>query len=155
MPLNKEKCENVKCKICLQACKNTAQLLQIVMCFKLDALPQAASKLICIFWNPHLDFQHKITVQASPSHDRRRSLLSSSSSPPTSPPMLPRLRAIQRKKHLTLNITMKYMIMMLMLKLLLSNLMYRFLKCVIVQSHQGRGAQPGVAARAFNKMKRS
>lgn len=41
------------------------------------------------------DFQHKITVQASPSHDRRRSLLSSSSSPPTSPPMLPRLRAIQ------------------------------------------------------------
>uniref|UniRef100_A0A672JM06 Mitogen-activated protein kinase kinase kinase n=1 Tax=Salarias fasciatus TaxID=181472 RepID=A0A672JM06_SALFA len=43
------------------------------------------------------DFQHKITVQASPSHDRRRSLLSSGSSPPTSPPMLPRLRAIQRK----------------------------------------------------------
>ncbi|XP_017274500.1 mitogen-activated protein kinase kinase kinase 9 isoform X2 [Kryptolebias marmoratus] len=41
------------------------------------------------------DFQHKITVQASPSHDHRRSLLSSSSSPPTSPPMLPRLRAIQ------------------------------------------------------------
>ncbi|KAF7201265.1 mitogen-activated protein kinase kinase kinase 9 isoform X1 [Nothobranchius furzeri] len=41
------------------------------------------------------DFQHKITVQASPSHDHRRSLLSSSSSPPSSPPMLPRLRAIQ------------------------------------------------------------
>ncbi|RVE57586.1 hypothetical protein OJAV_G00217670 [Oryzias javanicus] len=41
------------------------------------------------------DFQHKITVQASPSHDHRRSLLSSGSSPPTSPPMLPRLRAIQ------------------------------------------------------------
>ncbi|KAM9842653.1 mitogen-activated protein kinase kinase kinase 9 [Aulostomus maculatus] len=41
------------------------------------------------------DFQHKITVQASPSHDRRRSLLSSGSSPPTSPLMLPRLRAIQ------------------------------------------------------------
>ncbi|XP_042244742.1 mitogen-activated protein kinase kinase kinase 9 [Thunnus maccoyii] len=41
------------------------------------------------------DFQHKITVQASPSHDRRRSLLSSSSSPPNSPQMLPRLRAIQ------------------------------------------------------------
>ncbi|KAK5857968.1 hypothetical protein PBY51_011174 [Eleginops maclovinus] len=41
------------------------------------------------------DFQHKITVQASPSHDRRRSLLSSSSSPPSSPPLLPRLRAIQ------------------------------------------------------------
>uniref|UniRef100_A0A3B3TZK3 mitogen-activated protein kinase kinase kinase n=1 Tax=Poecilia latipinna TaxID=48699 RepID=A0A3B3TZK3_9TELE len=43
------------------------------------------------------DFQHKITVQASPSHDHRRSLLSSGSSPPTSPLMLPRLRAIQRK----------------------------------------------------------
>uniref|UniRef100_A0A3Q3E6Y6 mitogen-activated protein kinase kinase kinase n=1 Tax=Hippocampus comes TaxID=109280 RepID=A0A3Q3E6Y6_HIPCM len=42
------------------------------------------------------DFQHKITVQASPSHDRRRSLLSSGSSPPSSPPLLPRLRAIQR-----------------------------------------------------------
>ncbi|KAG7509982.1 mitogen-activated protein kinase kinase kinase 9 [Solea senegalensis] len=41
------------------------------------------------------DFQHKITVQVSPSHDRRRSLLSSGSSPPNSPPMLPRLRAIQ------------------------------------------------------------
>ncbi|XP_013881170.1 mitogen-activated protein kinase kinase kinase 9 [Austrofundulus limnaeus] len=40
------------------------------------------------------DFQHKITVQASPSHDHR-SLLSSGSSPPSSPPMLPRLRAIQ------------------------------------------------------------
>ncbi|XP_012993005.2 mitogen-activated protein kinase kinase kinase 9 [Esox lucius] len=43
------------------------------------------------------DFQHKITVQASPSHDRRKSLLGSISSPPTSPqaPLLPRLRAIQ------------------------------------------------------------
>ncbi|TWW71728.1 Mitogen-activated protein kinase kinase kinase 9 [Takifugu flavidus] len=41
------------------------------------------------------DFQHKITVQASPSHERRRSLLSSGSSPPTSPALLPRLRAIQ------------------------------------------------------------
>uniref|UniRef100_A0A8C5DRZ1 Mitogen-activated protein kinase kinase kinase n=1 Tax=Gouania willdenowi TaxID=441366 RepID=A0A8C5DRZ1_GOUWI len=52
------------------------------------------------------DFQHKITVQASPSHDRRRSVLSSSSSPPTSPPMLPRLRAIQCKlcKHLLYSI---------------------------------------------------
>lgn len=40
------------------------------------------------------DFQHKITVQASPSLDRRRSVLGSSS-PPTSPPVLPRLRAIQ------------------------------------------------------------
>uniref|UniRef100_A0A8C6UUN7 mitogen-activated protein kinase kinase kinase n=1 Tax=Neogobius melanostomus TaxID=47308 RepID=A0A8C6UUN7_9GOBI len=45
------------------------------------------------------DFQHKITVQASPSHDRRRSLLSSCSSPPSSPAVLPRLRAIQRKGH--------------------------------------------------------
>ncbi|XP_038130827.1 mitogen-activated protein kinase kinase kinase 9 isoform X2 [Cyprinodon tularosa] len=41
------------------------------------------------------DFQHKITVLASPSHDHRRNLLSSGSSPPTSPLMLPRLRAIQ------------------------------------------------------------
>uniref|UniRef100_A0A665VS42 Mitogen-activated protein kinase kinase kinase n=1 Tax=Echeneis naucrates TaxID=173247 RepID=A0A665VS42_ECHNA len=49
------------------------------------------------------DFQHKITVQASPSHDRRRSLLSSGSSPPTSPPMLPRLRAIQREDHQSVN----------------------------------------------------
>uniref|UniRef100_A0A4W4DPX2 Mitogen-activated protein kinase kinase kinase n=1 Tax=Electrophorus electricus TaxID=8005 RepID=A0A4W4DPX2_ELEEL len=41
------------------------------------------------------DFQHKITVQASPNLDRRRSLLGSSSTPPSSPPVLPRLRAIQ------------------------------------------------------------
>ncbi|KAI1895249.1 hypothetical protein AGOR_G00104360 [Albula goreensis] len=41
------------------------------------------------------DFQHKITVQASPSVDRRRSLMGSNSSPPSSPPLLPRLRAIQ------------------------------------------------------------
>uniref|UniRef100_H0X204 Mitogen-activated protein kinase kinase kinase n=1 Tax=Otolemur garnettii TaxID=30611 RepID=H0X204_OTOGA len=41
------------------------------------------------------DFQHKITVQASPNLDKRRSLNSSSSSPPSSPTMLPRLRAIQ------------------------------------------------------------
>ncbi|XP_024894840.1 mitogen-activated protein kinase kinase kinase 21 isoform X1 [Pteropus alecto] len=39
------------------------------------------------------DFQHKITVQASPSVDRRRH--SHSSSPPSSPSVLPRLRAIQ------------------------------------------------------------
>ncbi|XP_023375544.1 mitogen-activated protein kinase kinase kinase 21 [Pteropus vampyrus] len=39
------------------------------------------------------DFQHKITVQASPSVDRRRH--SRSSSPPSSPSVLPRLRAIQ------------------------------------------------------------
>uniref|UniRef100_A0A8C4T1M2 Mitogen-activated protein kinase kinase kinase n=1 Tax=Erpetoichthys calabaricus TaxID=27687 RepID=A0A8C4T1M2_ERPCA len=41
------------------------------------------------------DFQHKITVQASPTLDRRKSLLSSSSSPPASPTIIPRLRAIQ------------------------------------------------------------
>ncbi|XP_066535010.1 mitogen-activated protein kinase kinase kinase 9 [Hoplias malabaricus] len=40
------------------------------------------------------DFQHKITVQASPSLDRKRSVFGSST-PPTSPPILPRLRAIQ------------------------------------------------------------
>ncbi|XP_045392970.1 mitogen-activated protein kinase kinase kinase 21 [Lemur catta] len=41
------------------------------------------------------DFQHKITVQASPNLDKRRSLHSSSSSPPSSPTVIPRLRAIQ------------------------------------------------------------
>ncbi|KAJ7984912.1 hypothetical protein DPEC_G00359680 [Dallia pectoralis] len=41
------------------------------------------------------DFQHKITVQASPSVEKRRSLNSSSSSPPSSPTLIPRLRAIQ------------------------------------------------------------
>uniref|UniRef100_A0A672SFC2 Mitogen-activated protein kinase kinase kinase n=1 Tax=Sinocyclocheilus grahami TaxID=75366 RepID=A0A672SFC2_SINGR len=41
------------------------------------------------------DFQHKITVQASPSLDRRWSLLCSNSTPPNSPPVLPCLRAIQ------------------------------------------------------------
>uniref|UniRef100_A0A8C8VMK3 Mitogen-activated protein kinase kinase kinase n=1 Tax=Pelusios castaneus TaxID=367368 RepID=A0A8C8VMK3_9SAUR len=41
------------------------------------------------------DFQHKITVQASPNLDKRRSLNSSSSSPPNSPTIIPRLRAIQ------------------------------------------------------------
>ena len=46
---------------------------------------------------PPPDFQHKITVQASPCHDRRRSVLGSGSSPPGSPPLLTRLRAIQRK----------------------------------------------------------
>lgn len=44
-----------------------------------------------------LDFQHKITVQASPSMDKRRSLHCTSSSPPSSPTLIPRLRAIQRK----------------------------------------------------------
>lgn len=43
------------------------------------------------------DFQHKITVQASPSMDKRRSLHSTSSSPPSSPTLIPRLRAIQRE----------------------------------------------------------
>uniref|UniRef100_A0A2D4HEH9 Mitogen-activated protein kinase kinase kinase n=1 Tax=Micrurus lemniscatus lemniscatus TaxID=129467 RepID=A0A2D4HEH9_MICLE len=41
------------------------------------------------------DFQHKITVQASPNIDKRRSLQSNSSSPSSSPPIIPRLRAIQ------------------------------------------------------------
>ncbi|XP_078458649.1 mitogen-activated protein kinase kinase kinase 9-like [Lampetra planeri] len=42
------------------------------------------------------DFQHKITVQASPTVEKRRSLInSSSSSPPGSPTIKPRLRAIQ------------------------------------------------------------
>ncbi|KAM5235036.1 mitogen-activated protein kinase kinase kinase 21 [Ctenodactylus gundi] len=41
------------------------------------------------------DFQHKITVQASPVLDRRRSWDGQSSSPPSSPVLLPRLRAIQ------------------------------------------------------------
>uniref|UniRef100_A0A3Q3WMY5 Mitogen-activated protein kinase kinase kinase n=1 Tax=Mola mola TaxID=94237 RepID=A0A3Q3WMY5_MOLML len=41
-------------------------------------------------------FQHKITVQASPSMDKRRSLHSTNSSPPSSPTLIPRLRAIQR-----------------------------------------------------------
>ncbi|XP_047668397.1 mitogen-activated protein kinase kinase kinase 21 isoform X3 [Tachysurus fulvidraco] len=41
------------------------------------------------------DFQHKITVQASPSMEKRRSLNSTSSSPPSSPTLIPRLRAIQ------------------------------------------------------------
>lgn len=44
------------------------------------------------------DFQHKITVQASPSMDKRRSLHSTSSSPPGSPTLIPRLRAIQLTK---------------------------------------------------------
>ncbi|NWH45645.1 M3K21 kinase, partial [Fregata magnificens] len=41
------------------------------------------------------DFQHKITVQASPHLDKRRSLNSNSSSPSSSPTIIPRLRAIQ------------------------------------------------------------
>ncbi|XP_072369313.1 mitogen-activated protein kinase kinase kinase 21-like isoform X3 [Scyliorhinus torazame] len=41
------------------------------------------------------DFQHKITVQASPTLDKRKSLNGSSYSPPSSPTIIPRLRAIQ------------------------------------------------------------
>ncbi|XP_030742050.2 mitogen-activated protein kinase kinase kinase 21 [Echinops telfairi] len=41
------------------------------------------------------DFQHKITVQASPNLEKRRSLHSNNSSPPSSPTLIPRLRAIQ------------------------------------------------------------
>uniref|UniRef100_A0A671QBS6 Mitogen-activated protein kinase kinase kinase n=1 Tax=Sinocyclocheilus anshuiensis TaxID=1608454 RepID=A0A671QBS6_9TELE len=41
------------------------------------------------------DFQHKITVQASPTMDKRRSLNSTNSSLPSSPTLIPRLRAIQ------------------------------------------------------------
>uniref|UniRef100_A0A4X2LXD6 mitogen-activated protein kinase kinase kinase n=1 Tax=Vombatus ursinus TaxID=29139 RepID=A0A4X2LXD6_VOMUR len=43
------------------------------------------------------DFQHKFTVQASPTMDKRKSLISSGSSPPASPTIIPRLRAIQCK----------------------------------------------------------
>uniref|UniRef100_A0A452I5X4 mitogen-activated protein kinase kinase kinase n=1 Tax=Gopherus agassizii TaxID=38772 RepID=A0A452I5X4_9SAUR len=38
---------------------------------------------------------HKFTVQASPTMDKRKSLISSCSSPPASPTVIPRLRAIQ------------------------------------------------------------
>uniref|UniRef100_A0A8C8R7K0 Mitogen-activated protein kinase kinase kinase n=1 Tax=Pelusios castaneus TaxID=367368 RepID=A0A8C8R7K0_9SAUR len=41
------------------------------------------------------DFQHKFTVQASPTMDKRKSLIGSCSSPPASPTIIPRLRAIQ------------------------------------------------------------
>lgn len=41
------------------------------------------------------DFQHKFTVQASPTMDKRKSLISNRSSPPASPTIIPRLRAIQ------------------------------------------------------------
>ncbi|XP_042201242.1 mitogen-activated protein kinase kinase kinase 21-like [Callorhinchus milii] len=41
------------------------------------------------------DFQHKITVQASPTLEKRKSLNGSSCSPPSSPTIIPRLRAIQ------------------------------------------------------------
>uniref|UniRef100_A0A8C5XKU1 mitogen-activated protein kinase kinase kinase n=1 Tax=Microcebus murinus TaxID=30608 RepID=A0A8C5XKU1_MICMU len=41
------------------------------------------------------DFQHKFTVQASPTMDKRKNLINSRSSPPASPTIIPRLRAIQ------------------------------------------------------------
>ncbi|KAM8948243.1 mitogen-activated protein kinase kinase kinase 9 isoform 2-T2 [Lycaon pictus] len=41
------------------------------------------------------DFQHKFTIQASPTMDKRKSLINSRSSPPASPTIIPRLRAIQ------------------------------------------------------------
>ncbi|KFW77850.1 Mitogen-activated protein kinase kinase kinase MLK4, partial [Manacus vitellinus] len=41
------------------------------------------------------DFQHKITVQASPNLDKRRSFNSNSSSPSSNPTIIPRPRAIQ------------------------------------------------------------
>ncbi|KAF6351747.1 mitogen-activated protein kinase kinase kinase 9 [Rhinolophus ferrumequinum] len=44
---------------------------------------------------PSADFQHKFTVQASPTMDKRKSLVNSRSSPPASPTIIPRLRAIQ------------------------------------------------------------
>ncbi|KAJ1079202.1 hypothetical protein K5549_018067, partial [Capra hircus] len=44
---------------------------------------------------PSADFQHKFTVQASPTMDKRKSLINSRSSPPASPTIIPRLRAIQ------------------------------------------------------------
>ncbi|NXX85590.1 M3K21 kinase, partial [Urocolius indicus] len=50
------------------------------------------------------DFQHKITVQASPNLDKRRSLNSNSSSPSSSPTIIPRLRAIQRKNSIYIGV---------------------------------------------------
>ncbi|XP_044515904.1 mitogen-activated protein kinase kinase kinase 9 [Gracilinanus agilis] len=49
------------------------------------------------------DFQHKFTVQASPTMDKRKSLISSGSSPPASPTIIPRLRAIQYSAKLLIN----------------------------------------------------
>lgn len=42
-----------------------------------------------------VDFEHKITVQASPSVDKRKSQGSESTTPPASPGVIPRLRAIR------------------------------------------------------------
>ncbi|XP_077003651.1 mitogen-activated protein kinase kinase kinase 9-like isoform X10 [Tamandua tetradactyla] len=44
---------------------------------------------------PSADFQQKFTVQASPSMNKRKSLISSHSSPPANPTIIPHLRAIQ------------------------------------------------------------
>lgn len=44
------------------------------------------------------DFQHKFTVQASPTMDKRKNLINNCASPPASPTIIPRLRAIQCKK---------------------------------------------------------
>uniref|UniRef100_A0A8C6XXL1 Mitogen-activated protein kinase kinase kinase n=1 Tax=Naja naja TaxID=35670 RepID=A0A8C6XXL1_NAJNA len=41
------------------------------------------------------DFQHKFTVQASPTMDKRKNLINNCASPPASPTIIPRLRAIQ------------------------------------------------------------
>ncbi|XP_063295831.1 mitogen-activated protein kinase kinase kinase 9 isoform X2 [Pelobates fuscus] len=41
------------------------------------------------------DFQHKFTVQASPTMDKRKSVINTKFSPPASPTIIPRLRAIQ------------------------------------------------------------
>lgn len=40
-------------------------------------------------------FEHKITVQASPSVDKRKNQRSESTTPPASPGVIPRLRAIR------------------------------------------------------------
>lgn len=60
--------------------------------------PKTMGSQFSFFFSPYLtDFQHKITVQASPNLDKRRSLNSSSFSTPSSPTVIPRLRAIQRE----------------------------------------------------------
>uniref|UniRef100_W5L6W0 Mitogen-activated protein kinase kinase kinase n=1 Tax=Astyanax mexicanus TaxID=7994 RepID=W5L6W0_ASTMX len=45
------------------------------------------------------DFEHKITVQASPSVDKRKTQGSESTTPPASPGVIPRLRAIRCEKE--------------------------------------------------------
>lgn len=56
------------------------------------------SAFVLFFFLLVTDFQHKFTVQASPTMDKRKSLISSCSSPPASPTIIPRLRAIQCKE---------------------------------------------------------